>query len=173
MKSSQYFVTSGEEERRFEVETLEDGRYRVNTPEGDELIIDAYAPNVGQLHLLVGERAYDVDVRENGEGYGVRLGGEAHHVDVLNERQRRMQIAGTGGKKGGGPDLTSPMAGKVVAVNVEPGEVVDQGQAVIIIEAMKMENDLKAHKSGKVERVHVEAGQLVEIGDVLVTIDGE
>ena len=171
--SSQYFVRGAEEERLFEVQTLDEGRYQVTAPSGEQFIVDAYAPIEGQLHLLLAGKSYDVDVREQGSGHSVQLRGEAYHFDVLNARQRRMQVAGTGGKKGGGPNLVSPMAGKVVAINVEVAQVVEQGQPIVIIEAMKMENDLKAHKSGLIEAILVSAGQTVEIGDVLLTIDGE
>jgi biotin carboxyl carrier protein len=171
--SSQYFVTSAGEERCYEVETLADGRYRVVTPDGKELLVDAYAPDQGQLHMLLAGRSYDADVRETNGRFAVRLQGQAYEIDVLNARQRRMQAAGGAGKKGGGPDLVSPMAGKVVAVHVTEGQHVDEGQAVVIVEAMKMENDLKAHKSGTVAAVRVIPGQTVEIGDVLVSIEGE
>lgn len=99
-----------------------------------------------------------------------QLRGETHRVHVLNERERRMRIAGVGERGGGGPTLESPMAGKVVAVHVEEGASVEAGDKVVIVEAMKMENDLKAHKAGAVSRVCVAPGDTVEIGDVLLEI---
>ena len=169
-----YFIPSDDDaadERCFEVETLEEGRYRVRTPEGDELVVDAYAPEAGRLHFLVGGQSYDADVRPDDGGYTVQVRGEAHELSVLNERQRRMRIAGVGARAVGGPDLTSPMAGKVVAIHAAEGDTVDEGDHVIVIEAMKMENDLKAHIPGTVRQVAVAVGDAVEIGDVLLSIE--
>lgn len=167
-----YFVPGEEEgdERCFEVETIEPGRYRVVTPEGQEYQVDAYTPEAGRLHLLLDGQSFDVDVRELGGEFIAQLRGETHRVNVLNERERRMRIAGVGERGGGGPTLESPMAGKVVAVHVEEGASVEAGDKVVIVEAMKMENDLKAHKAGAVSRVCVAPGDTVEIGDVLLEI---
>ncbi len=169
-----YFITNGDEDeaRCYEVETLEDGRYRVVTPDGDELVVDAYAPEAGRLQMLVDGKSYDTDVRDGLDGYVVQLRKETHRVNVLNERQKRMRVAGVGARGAGGPDLVSPMAGKVVALSCAEGDEVEQGECVIIVEAMKMENDLKAHITGTIATIHVAEGDAVEIGDVLVSIEG-
>ena len=169
-----YFITNGDEDepRCFEVETLEGGDYRIVTPDGEEIVIDAYAPMNGRLQMLVDHDSYDVDVREKDDNeHTVQLRGETHHVTVLNERQQRMKVAGVGARGAGGPDLVSPMAGKVVALQCAEGDQVDEGDKVIIVEAMKMENDLKAHISGTIATIHVGEGDAVEIGDVLVSIE--
>ena len=167
-----YFVMDGEEERAFVVESLPDGRYWIKKPNGDEVIVDAFSPQDGRLHLLTeGGQSHDFAVREADGDYTVQIRGVDTHVEVLNERQKRMRAAGVGGRGAAGPDLVSPMAGKVVAVQVHDGQVVEEGSVVVIVEAMKMENDLKAHKSGKVSRIAVTAGQAVEIGDVLISIE--
>ena len=123
------------------------------------------------MHLIYNGEAYDVGVRHGDAGVTVEVGAERHVIDVLNERQKRMRVAGVGGRGAGGPALESPMAGKVVAVNVTAGDAVEEGECVVIVEAMKMENDLKAHISGTIGEVAVEVGQAVEIGDLLVTIE--
>jgi biotin carboxyl carrier protein len=167
-----YFVPSeGDEEPRcFEIETVSDGCYRVTTPEGEEFLVDAYEPEPGRLHMLMDNKSFDVDVRESDREFTVQLRGEKHHVTALNERQRRMKIAGVGARGGGGPNLESPMAGKVVAVHVAEGDDVETGDKVVIVEAMKMENDLKAHKAGTIAEICVAPGDAVEIGDVLLEI---
>lgn len=167
-----YFVpTDGDDESRcFEIETVKDGCYRVTTPEGEELLVDAYEPEPGRLHLLLDGKSFDVDVRERDREFTAQLRGETHKLTVLNERQRRMKIAGVGARGGGGPDLESPMAGKVVAVHIGVGDEVETGEKVVIVEAMKMENDLKAHKDGAISEVCVAPGDAVEIGDVLIKI---
>ncbi len=169
-----YFITNGDEEdaRCFEVETLEDGRYKIVTPDGQEVVIDAYAPESGRLQMIADGASFDVDVRATESEHTVQLRGETHKLNVLNERQKRMRVAGVGARGAGGPDLVSPMAGKVVALQCGEGDAVEEGECVIIVEAMKMENDLKAHISGSITTIHVAEGDAVEIGDVLVSIEG-
>jgi biotin carboxyl carrier protein len=169
-----YFITNGAEESeasRFEVETLEDGRYRLVTPEGREVLVDAYAPETGRLQMIVDGQSYDAAVQEEDGAQVVQLRGESHSVEVLNERQKRMSAAGVGSRGAGGPDLVSPMAGKIVAVTCAEGDEVEEGDCVVIVEAMKMENDLKAHISGTIGTVHVAEGAAVEVGDVLISIE--
>ena len=74
---------------------------------------------------------------------------------------------------GGGPNLTADMPGKVVQTLVEEGQEVVEGQAVVIMESMKMETELLASVSGVVAVVHVSAGQVVAQGDALVDITPE
>ena len=167
-----YFVINGEEEEAFVVETLDDGRYLIQKPDGSEVTVDAFAPQPGRLHLLTDDgSSHDFAIRENDGDYHVMIRGIDTHVEVLNERQRRMREAGVGGRGNLGPELVSPMAGKVVAIPAVEGSDVEEGQVVVIVEAMKMENDLKAHIAGTVASISVEEGQAVEIGDVLVTIE--
>lgn len=171
-RQTRYFVTSDAgEERSYAVETLADGSYQVQIPGGETLIIDAFSAQKGQLHLMSGNRSMDVDVRDGDDAFYVQMDGRVREISVLNERQKRMQAAGIGTRKSAGPELTSPMAGKVVAVVSEVGAEVQEGQTILIIEAMKMENDIKAHRDGIIASLGVEQGQLVEVGDVLVTIE--
>lgn len=168
-----YFVMNGEDEESYTVETMADGCYRIVKPDGEEVVVDAYEPQPGRLHLLTEDGAsHDFAIRENDGDYSVMIRGIDTHVEVLNERQRRMRAAGVGGRGDLGPELVSPMAGKVVAIPANSGDEVDEGDVVIIVEAMKMENDLKAHLTGVISEIAVEEGQAVEVGDVLVTIEG-
>lgn len=168
-----YYVQHGDEEREWSVIRNSEGLLEVTDPEGVTHVVDALEPQPGRLHLLRGARSADVDVREQDGLFHVLWRGHDTEVSVLNERQRRMKAAGVGGSKEAGPDLLSPMAGKVVATPFAVGDVVEEGQTIIIIEAMKMENDLKAHRAGTVTKIGVEVGQAVEIGDVLITVEDE
>ncbi len=111
-----------------------------------------------------------------GEGRGAwRLTSEGQRLDalVLDPRTRAMREAGSGGRAPHAGTVRAPMPGKVLRVLVEAGLVVSQGQALIVVEAMKMENELKAPGAGTVGRVHVRAGDTVEKGAVLVEIEAE
>lgn len=165
-----YFILDGDDERAFTVETLDEGWYEVTTPDDETFVVDAYEPETGRIHLLKDGESHDVDIREIDESYEVTLEGLRHKIDVLNERQMRMRKAGVGGAGGGGPELESEIAGNVVEIVAAKDETVEKDETVVIVEAMKMENDIKAHKDGTIDAIHVEAGDSVEVGDTLVSI---
>jgi len=104
----------------------------------------------------------------------LHLDGERVSLEVVDERTRaiRAMTARTGGSQGPKP-VRAPMPGMVVRVEVEAGDRVKPGQGVVIIEAMKMENELKADGGGVVSRVLVGAGTAVEKGAVLVEFAAE
>jgi acetyl-CoA/propionyl-CoA carboxylase biotin carboxyl carrier protein len=83
---------------------------------------------------------------------------------------RRSERAGAGGGGGGGDTLTSPLQGTVLKVAVEPGAAVDEGALICVIEAMKMENEITAHKAGKVSELPIAVGASVASGDTLAVI---
>ncbi len=170
---ARYFLPGDEEDDRvFEVVPV-DGLLRVTTPEGNVVDVDAFSPGPGQLHLLWGQRSVDVDVVETDQGLAVYVDDQRFDLDVLSERERRMRTA-TGGRGGAAsPELTSPMAGKVVKILAQAGATVEEGDPLVVVEAMKMENDLKAHRAGVVATIAVESGQAVEIGDLLLTIEDD
>ena len=161
-----YFVTVGE--RTYEVELR-----------GQDVLVDGAVlpaelqPVPGTLlrRLSLDGKSYRV-VAMGGEARGswdLQLGGERIHVDVVDERTRtiRAMTARSSGPQGPKP-VRAPMPGMVVRVEVEPGQHVRAGQGVVIIEAMKMENELKADAPGVVSKVMVNAGTAVEKGAVLI-----
>lgn len=165
-----YLLTDADgEEMAFEVQTQPSGAFLITTPDGQTLEVDAYAPESGRLNMLIDATAYDVDARRDERGL-IKVDIDSHRAsfEVLNPRQQRMRVVGVG--RVAGPELRTPMAGKVIALSAAVGDRVAKGDAVIIVEAMKMENDLKAHVDGVVSTIEVEPGDAVEVGDVLVTI---
>jgi pyruvate carboxylase subunit B len=92
-------------------------------------------------------------------------------VEALDERRRAIQEMTGAGKASSGPaPLVAPMPGLVVRVNVQPGDEVQAGQPLVVMEAMKMENELRATAAGVVASVRVQAGVAVEKGTVLVEL---
>ena len=140
---------------------------------GDEARVLEYGRG-GSLCLSVGDRPHRV--------YGVRVGqtaweihhrGRSHQVEVADERSWRMRRAqGDGAATAGGLEpLRAPMPGLVLRVDVEEGQEVAGGQGLLIVEAMKMENELRARAAGRVRRVHVAAGESVGRGDLLIEFE--
>ena len=126
------------------------------------------------LCLSMGDRPHRV--------FGVRVGEaawEIHHrgrtfqVEVVDERSWRVRrTRGNGAPAASGLEpLRAPMPGLVLRVDVEEGQEVAEGQGLLIVEAMKMENELRARASGRVRRVRVAAGESVKRGDLLVEFE--
>lgn len=163
-----YFVTIGS--RTVEVDLGGD------RPIVDGRVVDAdlAAASDGVLFsLLLDGRSHALLARrETGGAWRIEVDGVAHRVEAVDERTRAIRAMIGGATAGRGPrPIRAPMPGLVVRVEVGPGDVVRAGQGVVIVEAMKMENELKAESAGRVVRVRVEAGQAVEKGAVLVELE--
>jgi len=157
------------------------------TVEGSRVIVDgevleahlAAVPGTPLHHLLLtggkgGGESWTVAVEPlDGPGRWV-LGvlGERLEVAVVDERTRQIQAL-TGSRIGpmGGGIVLAPMPGLVIRVEVEVGQRVDAGTGLVVVVAMKMENELRAPHAGVVERVHVVVGQAVERGSPLVSFE--
>jgi biotin carboxyl carrier protein len=104
--------------------------------------------------------------------YTIHLGGYRFECEALDERTRAIrELAGSGSRPAGPASVAAPMPGLVVRVLVKPGDRVEPGQGVVVIEAMKMENELRASVAGVVGRVAVSAGNAVEKGAVLIEFE--
>ena len=114
------------------------------------------------------DRRSGVEVREVVvDGWRIEVELEPERRAVLRERARRGAGAAS---KGGAVEVRAIIPGRVVAVSVAPGEDVEAGQQILVVEAMKMQNELRAPREGSVERVGVAAGDTIEVGDLLVVI---
>lgn len=162
-------ITLGERTSRVEVEDI-DGGYRL-TVDGEVVEVEASFPQAGVLRMVHGGRSHSVDVRPVQDGQEVVLGGVRYDVDVIDERDKAMRLLhGVAGGAGAGEVISTSMPGKVVALLVSEGDVIEAGQGVIVIEAMKMENELRAAHDGVIERIPVTVGEAVEAGAELVII---
>jgi biotin carboxyl carrier protein len=136
----------------------------------EELDVDARPTGGGGWSLLIGYASTAADVTEEDGRYVVHVEGEAYSIRV--EEETRYIIRTRGGAAGsGGQVLKAPMPGRVVLVEVTVGQAVQPGDGLVILEAMKMENEFKATAAGTVKEVRVESGQTVNPGDVLLVIE--
>jgi biotin carboxyl carrier protein len=149
--------------------TGQDGRYRIAV--GDEVSeVDARQGAEGIWSLLVGPLSHVVDVSERDGVSLVEVDGEIYRIRI--EEETRYIIRTRGGKAGtGGQVLRAPMPGKVVLVEVEVGQAVKPGDGLIVLEAMKMENEFRATAAGTVKEIRAQPGQAVNAGDPLVVIE--
>jgi biotin carboxyl carrier protein len=127
----------------------------------------------GPLHSLVlGDERCELLARRDGQTVDIALRGVGFQAEVMDETHARLaQVAAA---RGGGHvrrDLKAPMPGLVVKVLVQPGQEVTPGQPLVVLQAMKMENELSLPHGGTVSQVGVAEGQTVEAGQVLATLE--
>ena len=141
--------------------------------DGKTYEVDFSAVDGSLLSLLVMGRSYEIDVVEETEGVlTVWVEGEVYRIEYQEEGRRPRRSAGvTAHGAKGRQVIVAPMPGKVAAVLVSPAQEVSAGQGVIVIEAMKMENELKASGPGVIKEIKVQEGAGVSGGEVLVVIE--
>ena len=123
--------------------------------------------------LLVNGVSHRLVARREGQGsWRLFLRGQMLEANVVDDRTRAIQeMTGSTGEQSGPKPVRAPMPGLVVKVDVEPGQEVEPGQGVLIVEAMKMENELTSEAGGRVAMVHVTEGQAVDKGDILIEFE--
>jgi biotin carboxyl carrier protein len=130
------------------------------------------------VHMLVGDgKSYDASVEWANDAsdpfdgrVNVAVLGRVYSFDVLDKRRVRMRDAVGDSSATAAGSCRAPMPGKVLRVLVAPGDTVVAGQGLVVVEAMKMENELTALGDGVVEGIHVTADENVEKGCLLVTV---
>ncbi len=164
-----YMAIIGGEERLIEVTPRENG-YRVVIGER-ELDLDAVHLQGFALSLIAGTGSYrcDIDPGKNGQ-IRVLVGETVYPLEILDERRLRMRRAGGKFTLEGPQRIDAPMPGKVTRVLVKAGDQVEEGQGLVVVEAMKMENELKSPKAGKVTELHAVEGEAVESGAKLAVV---
>ena len=165
-----YYATINEQ--TFEIAVDTPGRITVD---GTELAADMQAVGGRQLYsLLLDNVSHEVLLDPDAEQrnvYRVMVGGRRYIVKVQDERSRRLALADrTVRASGAEAAVKAPISGLVVKTAVAPGQTVVEGETLIILEAMKMENELRSQRSGVVHEVRVARGDQVASGQVLMTI---
>jgi pyruvate carboxylase subunit B len=124
--------------------------------------------------VTIGNEVHRVVVRrgESRGRYTLWVDGFRYDVEALDERTRAIRdLSGESAAATGSAPLRAPMPGLVVRVNVQSGDVVAAGQGLVVMEAMKMENELRASSAGRVKAVHVQPGTAVDKGALLIELE--
>jgi pyruvate carboxylase subunit B len=124
--------------------------------------------------VTVGEEVHRVVVRPGASRglYTLWLDGYRFEVEALDERTRAIrELSGAGAGPSGPAPLKAPMPGLIVRINVQVGDAVQAGQGLVVMEAMKMENELRATAAGKVKSIVVSQGTAVEKGALLIELE--
>jgi pyruvate carboxylase subunit B len=152
------------------VEQASDGHWHV-VIDGTARLVDARQVRPGTWSLLIDGASFVIDLERGKRGTVVQSTAGETRVEIDDARRKR--LARAVGRRDGvskGEVVMAPIAGKVVKVLVAKGDTVAAGQGVAVLEAMKMENEIKADRGGAVSAVHVEPGQSVDTREPLVTL---
>lgn len=141
--------------------------------------IDWASSEGGQYSLIIEGKSYQVFARrlnaseeKDGHTFEIEFAGQRFEVRVEDERERSIK-GSLAAHEAGQASVRAPMPGLVLGIPLQVGDSVARGQTVVILEAMKMENDLPSPIAGKIKEVRVNQGQTVNQGDVLVVIGTE
>lgn len=162
-----YITTVGEKE--FLVEVVDERHVTVN---GNTYEVDFETVSGQPVYsLIVDGRSHEAYVRETDDEWQVLLRGRLYPVKVEDEREKRLRAAAGGGvAETGEYHLKAPMPGLVVSIPVAEGQEVKKGQVLLILESMKMQNELKSPRDGTVNRIKVKAGESVEQKQALLSV---
>ena len=161
-----YEVTIDDTARSISVE--QDGQgYRIRVDEGEPVWVDVRSLSSNVWSLLVSGHSYEVGLQRESENWNVDIYGAAHVVNAVDPRRKALRLAG-GSDQG---LLKTAMPGRVVRILVEEGQAVSKGEPIIVVEAMKMENEMKAPTDGVIKSIQVAEGQAVDAGSALILVE--
>lgn len=167
-----YYATVGD--HTYQIEIIDNKNILVD---GEPHTVDWLSLNQGttSFSLIVDTRSHEV-VAESADSsrWSILMSGEKNEVEVMDELQWRIkQTTEASGGSAGIITIKSPMPGVILRVPLAIGTVVSKGDTVIILESMKMENELKSPKDGVIDAIHIEQGATVEKNQSLITIGDE
>ena len=145
-----------------------DGRWSCRL-DGKPIEVDAVLARPNVLSLFIGNKAYEVKCERVGNDTHIWVGSRRFAAEVRDPRSLRSRIRTAddhGPKK-----LSAPMPGKVVRVLLKQGDQVEAGTGVVVVEAMKMQNEVKSPKKGTIQKILVSEGAAVNSGDVLAIVE--
>jgi len=168
--ATRYRATLDGNQHELEIAELSAGSYQIKFA-GVEYNLDVYRINATSFSILVCDRSFDLDVIREGEDLIVASRSGAARVTLLDARSARRAAISGRPQITGRAEIKAMMPGRIVNVLVNAGDEVTRHQGVVVVEAMKMENELKSPKSGKIVEIRIAPGQTVEKGDLLVVIE--
>lgn len=159
-------------EESHEIEITRDGMRVYADVDGRKYELDASEPEPGVFLLKHGGKIHEAYVSAGGpdDPVSVVTGGAAFEIKVIDAKRLRGSSAG-GEHTGGHAEIKTAMPGKVVRILAAEGDPVVKGDGVIVVEAMKMQNEMKAPKDGTISQIKVAEGDTVGAGDVLVVVE--
>lgn len=154
---------------RVEINPAEQGRWLCKL-DGKEFLLDAVLTNQNSLSLIIANNSYEILREQTGQETCLWIQNAPYTVELRDPRSFRARNRAA--KDHDGPrKLTASMPGKVVRLLLSAGNEVEVGQGVLVLEAMKMQNEIKSPKKGTIQKILVEEGTAVKAGDVLAIVE--
>jgi biotin carboxyl carrier protein len=141
------------------------------TVNGESYQVNAVMLEPGGMSLLVDGKSYAATIQEKKDRLSVLVRNRIFDVSIIDERRGKLNKIATRFSSQGKQIIASPMPGKVVRVLVSLGDSVLEGQGLVVVEAMKMENELKSPKAGKVIELNAREGSAVDNNAILVVVE--
>lgn len=167
---AKYDITIGKKTFVVDIEKTSETLYAVRV-DGTLIEVDARRAGGGLWTLLVGHQTHDVDVLAQNGSLRLAVDGELYEAEVADHERRALLGRQRAFAVEGPQEVRAPMPGKVVKVLVAPGAAVAEGEGLVIVEAMKMENVLKSPIAGVVKQIFIQEGQPVEARMPLATVE--
>ena len=155
--------------KKHRVETTQSGDRETWRVDGRDVDADPVEIAPGVYSLLLGGQAIEVRVEKFAAKLRVTVGGREYEASVRDPREWK-RSGGGAAESEGRAQIMAPMPGKVIRLLVSAGDAVEAGQGIVVVEAMKMQNEIRTQKSGKVEKLAVAEGQTVNAGDLVAII---
>ncbi len=165
-----FIAKLGDQNYTVEIEEIGKSFYRVSV-DGNEILVDGKKTGRSNYSLIINHRSFEVDVDIAEAEYRVLVDGRSYHIELVDERRMRVGGFQSGIQLQGRQNISVPMAGKVIAVLVNEGDHIEKGQGLVIVEAMKMENEVRSPVQAEVKEVKVKAGQAVVSGELLLVVE--
>jgi biotin carboxyl carrier protein len=162
-----YDITLDGKQYRLDLEQV-DGQWTCRL-DGRDVEVDAVLARPNVLSVRMGNKAYEVKCERVGGETHIWVGSRRFAAEVRDPRSLRSR--GRAADDQGPRKLTAPMPGKVVRILVDKGVEVEAGTGVLVVEAMKMQNEVKSPKKGTIQQILVAEGAAVNAGDVLAIVD--
>jgi len=160
-------LSIGDRARNIEIER-HDGQFRFRI-DGRAVAADVLQVQPDVYSVLINGEAFEAHIECGASGLHVHIDGRKFPMAIAGPRQWRRDRNLIAAAEGHQP-IVSSMPGKVVRVMVRTGDAVEAGQGLLVVEAMKMQNEIKSPKAGKIERIAAQEGQTVNAGEVLAVI---
>ncbi len=137
--------------------------------------LDAASNSEGNTHLLVNQKSYQIEVLKSEfdeKQYSIKVNGSIYYVGIETALDQLIEKMGLSlGNDSFDDELLAPMPGIILEVNVSEGDVVEKGDHLCVLEAMKMENTLNAPRDGKIKALHIVKGDTVDKGKLLIEFE--
>jgi len=164
-----YEVTINGKDHRLDLSRAAEGGWQCKL-DGREVRVDASLTRPGVLSLLVDNQSYEIKREQIAGETNLWVGSARYRVEIRDPRSMRGR--GSGSSAGAGPrKLLASMPGKVIRVLAQEHSQVEAGQGILVVEAMKMQNEVKSPKAGKVQKIVASPGTTVNAGDLLAIVE--